>query len=140
MPDTPRVLQSDQRDDGGRVSTPRQRLGRVGEELARRHLGRAGYDVRETNYRTRRGEIDIVARRDGVLVFVEVRTRRGGRLGLPEESVDANKQARLVAMAEEYMQAHETGEVEWRIDVVVVELDSRGAVARLECIENAVEL
>ena len=122
------------------MSSARQRLGRAGEDLARRHLQQAGYDVLEANYRTRGGEIDLVARRDGVLVFVEVRTRRGGRLGPPEESVDAKKQARLVAMVEEYMQAQEAGDVDWRIDVVAVELDSRGAVTRLEVIENAVEL
>jgi putative endonuclease len=122
------------------MSSPRQRLGRVGEDLALRHLEQAGYEVLEANYRTRSGEIDLVARRDGALVFVEVRTRRGGRLGPPEESVDAKKQARLAAMAEEYMQAREIGDVDWRIDVVAIELDARGAVARLEVIENAVEL
>jgi len=122
------------------VTSARQRLGRAGEDLARRHLQQAGYDVLEANYRTRGGEIDLVARRDGVLVFVEVRTRGGGRLGPPEESVEAKKQARRVAMAEEYMQAQEASDVDWRIDVVAVELGSRGTVTRLEVIENAVEL
>ena len=81
------------------MSAFRQRIGRRGEELARRHLEANGYHVLEANYRTREGEIDLVAEQDGALVFVEVRTRTGTTIGTPEESVTPTKRAHLVAAA-----------------------------------------
>ncbi|MCI0439435.1 MAG: YraN family protein [Chloroflexi bacterium] len=119
--------------------TQRQGLGKRGEQLARRHIEASGYLVLEANYRTRHGEIDLVAEKDGVLAFVEVRTRRGGSFGTPEESVTPEKQAHLVAAAQEYLQARQLEDREWRIDLVAVEMDSRGRLLRVEIIENAVE-
>ena len=118
----------------------RQGLGRRGEQLAKRDLETNGYVIRETNYRTKHGEIDLVAEKDGVLVFTEVRTRRGPGFGSPEESVTAEKRLRLAACAEDYLQTANVGEVEWRIDVVAIELDTRGRLIRLDVLENAVEL
>ena len=65
----------------------RQRLGRRGEKLAQTHLEGRGYIVLETNYRSPSGEIDLIAKKDGALVFVEVRTVTGTALGIPEESI-----------------------------------------------------
>jgi len=73
----------------------------------------------------------------GCLALVEVRTRRGESLGSPEESVTAQKRARLIALAESYVQANEWPG-EWRIDVVAVELDRRGRLKRVDHYENAV--
>jgi len=67
------------------VTTPQGRLGQWGEEHARRYLEGQGYTVSETNYRSRWGEVDIVARQGGEHVFVEVKTRRGSAYGTPEE-------------------------------------------------------
>ena len=116
------------------------KLGAMGERVARRHLERNGYSVLEANYRTRGGEIDLVTERDGVLVFVEVRTRRGGEFGLPEESITPSKRSHLVAAAQEYLQANGVEVADWRIDLVALELDSRGRLVRLDIVENAVEL
>lgn len=81
--------------------------GRSGEAIAGRHLERQGYAIVARNWRCRLGEIDIVASRDGLVIFVEVRTRRSTeRFGTPAESVDARKQARLRKIAQVYMQAH----------------------------------
>ena len=120
--------------------TQRQRLGRLGEDLARRRLEADGHTILETNYRTRSGEIDLVSQKDGILVFVEVRTRRGDAYGSPEESLTSRKRSRMSACAHEYIEATQSENREWRIDVVAVELDSQGKLIRLDVLENAVEL
>lgn len=117
----------------------RQRLGALGERLAREHLERRGYQILEVNHRSPTGELDLVALEGGCLVCVEVRTRRGGAYGTPEESVTGDKARRLVALAEEYAQAHPELPADLRIDVVAVELTERGRLARIEVHQNAVE-
>lgn len=122
----------------GRMKGARQRLGRLGEELAARHLREGGFVVRERNWRSRAGEVDIVAQDGDCLVFVEVRTRRGRQFGTPEESVTPAKQAKLIEVAESYLQ--ESGwSGDWRIDVVAVELTPWEKLVRVELIENAVQ-
>ena len=121
------------------MTSPRQGLGRRGEELARRRLESLGYVVLARNHRTKQGEIDLVASHDGTLVFVEVRTKRGGSFGSPEESITPSKRARLIASAQEYVADHDVAGRHWRIDLVAVELDSSGRLRRVEVIENAVE-
>jgi putative endonuclease len=112
-------------------------LGRRGEELAARLLAGKKYRLVVRNWRCPIGEIDLVAEDESCLVFVEVRTRRGSSLGTPEESITAAKQARLIALAESYVQS--TGwPGEWRIDVIAVEMDGRGRLVRLDHYENAV--
>ncbi|MCL7452754.1 MAG: YraN family protein [Anaerolineae bacterium] len=112
-------------------------LGRHGEELAARHLAAKGYEIVARNWRCETGEIDLVARDGADLAFVEVRTRRGRSLGSPEESITAAKQARLIDLAEAYVQA-ERWAGGWRIDVVAVEMDRRGRLLRVDHYENAV--
>lgn len=121
------------------MPTPRRRLGDLGERLAERHLLAAGYRVRERNFRTRLGEIDIVAERAGVLVFVEVRTRRGSAMGTAAESLTPAKQKRLVSLAESYAQARSGLPEGRRIDVIAVDLAPNGRLLSLQHIEGAVE-
>jgi putative endonuclease len=119
------------------VTDDRQGLGRYGEGRAATYLAARGYQVVARNWRCRSGEIDLVVKDGGCLAFVEVRTRRGAGLGTPEESITPAKQARLIVLAEAYVQAHDwTGG--WRIDVVAVELDRRGRLLRIDHYENAV--
>ena len=113
------------------------RLGQRGEDLAAVHLEERGYVVRERNWRCPAGEVDIVAEDGGCLAFVEVRTRRGRAYGTPEESVTPAKQAKLVELAQTYLQEH-SWEGDWRIDVVAVEMTSRGKLLRVELTQNAV--
>ena len=128
--------------DGG-GATARQSLGRQGEEIAARYLQGLGYELIARNWRTRAGELDIVARDGEWLVFVEVRTRRAsGRgvapyLGTPEESVTARKQLRLVAMSEAYLFELPWAGA-WRIDVIGLELRHDGTIARLSHLRDAV--
>jgi putative endonuclease len=116
----------------------RKALGEFGERWAREYLERNGYRIRETNFRCREGEIDIVAQHEDCLVFVEVRTKTGSRFGTPEESVTAAKQEKLVSVAMSYLQTHDNLPSEWRIDVVAIEVSPNGRVARTELIRNAV--
>jgi putative endonuclease len=115
----------------------RQRLGQRGEGLAAAYLEKRGYVVRERNWRCLAGEMDIVAEDGDCLVFVEVRTRRGRKYGSPEESVTRAKQAKLVEVAQTYLQEH-GWDGDWRIDVVAVEMTSRGKLLRVDLIKNAV--
>ena len=121
------------------MSSRRQQLGKRGEDIARRHLEDKGYAIVDANYRTKSGEIDLIAKQEEAVAFVEVRTRTGAGFGSPEESITPAKRARLVATAEEYLQANGIENIEWRIDVVALELDSDGRLLRLDVIENAVE-
>ncbi len=77
--------------------------GVFGEALALKYLVGKGYEVLERNYRTRHGEIDLILRDDGALVFVEVKARRGRGFGEPLEAVTPVKQARVRLMAEVYL-------------------------------------
>ena len=116
----------------------RKALGEMGEGWARQHLEKNGYRIRETNFRCREGEIDIVAEHEGCLVFVEVRTKTGSSFGSPEESVTTAKQEKLASVAMSYVQTHDDLPSEWRIDVVAIEVSPRGRVVRTELIQNAV--
>ena len=125
------------------IANTRRALGQQGEELAAAHLVKLGYDIVAHNWRTRSGELDIVARDGEWLVFVEVRARRTGRaateptLGRPEESVTPRKQLQLVAMADAYLfELPWSGP--WRIDVIALEIRSDGSVARLNHLRDAV--
>jgi putative endonuclease len=96
----------------------RRSLGDRGEDLAAAHLKKQGYNILARNYRTPIGEIDLVARHQGALVFIEVKTRRSRRCGSPQEAVHPAKQERLRNLAEYYLQQQGLGEVTVRFDVV----------------------
>ena len=121
------------------IATPRNAgTARAGETAARLHLQKLGYSVLATNFRTREGEIDIVARHDDTFVFVEVKTRRGRTYGLPEEAITPTKTAHLIAAARTYLEQVGEPDAEWRIDVVAVELGPRGRPTRVEVHKAAV--
>lgn len=121
----------------------RRALGRQGEELAVAYLAQQGYHIVTRNWRTRSGELDIVAREGEWLVFVEVRARRTRgdasvpALGSPEESVTPRKQLQLVTMADAYLFEMKWDGL-WRIDVIALELRADGSVARMNHLRDAV--
>jgi putative endonuclease len=98
----------------------RQSLGRRGEDLACEELKKRGYVIVDRRFRTRCGELDIVARDHGVLVFVEVRARSSTQFGTPFESVTWQKRLRLCRMAESYLYLNRLSGEPCRFDVVSV--------------------
>ena len=120
------------------MPSERSRLGAQGERIAAAHLESLGLVIETRNYRTRYGEIDLVAR-DGVeVVFVEVRTKRSAAFGTPEESMTRRKQARLIHAAKEYLAAHALATASWRVDFVAITLQPDGP-ARIAHVRSAVE-
>lgn len=117
----------------------RKVLGAQGEKWARDFLKKKGYRIRETNYRCREGELDIIAEQKDCLVFVEVRTRTGSAFGTPEESVTAAKKEKLVSLALGYLQTQKKVPPYWRFDVVAIEVGPDGKPVRLEVVENAID-
>lgn len=119
------------------MSKERQQLGRAGEERAADFLRRAGYRILAANYRTRRGELDLVAEEGGELVFVEVKTRTSLAFGSPAEAVDRRKQQQIGRAAQEYLLREGASERVVRFDVVAISL--AGGRPEVEIIKNAFE-
>ncbi|MCD8238836.1 MAG: YraN family protein [Clostridiales bacterium] len=82
--------------------TPNQ-TGKIGEEIAAKYLANKGYTVTDRNYRTRRGEIDIVAQKDGLLIFVEVKYRTTTQLGQGTDAVNRSKKQKILNTAKAYI-------------------------------------
>ena len=105
--------------------------GNAAEERACRHLEGAGLTIVERNFRTGGGEIDIVARKGDVLVFVEVRSREDADFGTPEESVTPAKRRRIVGAAKRYLSdVPPSSWSEARFDVIAIEGSGEAAVLR----------
>jgi putative endonuclease len=102
----------------------RSELGAAGEACAVEHLCRRGFRILARNLRSGGVEIDVIAARGGLVVFVEVKTRRSRSLGVPEAAVDARKQARLVAGAAAWLREHRGAAARIRFDVIVCEGDA----------------
>jgi len=105
---------------GGGPMDQRQSLGRRGEDLACEELEKRGYVIVDRRFRTRCGELDIVARDAGVLVFVEVKARTGSHFGTPFESVTWKKRQRLSQMAASYVCLKRLSGQPCRFDVVAI--------------------
>jgi putative endonuclease len=118
---------------------PNQALGQNGEQLAADHLQRMGYTILERNYRNRLGEIDIIARHRGRIVFVEVKTRRSQRFGSPKWSVTPAKQRNLTKVALSFLKTRFSIDTPARFDVVSVSMQPDDRQARIEVIANAFE-
>ncbi len=114
-------------------------IGSQGEALACQRLQGAGYRILERNWRARQGELDIVAEQGGEVVFVEVKTRRSRRFGPPEESFTPTKRARLLAAALAYLEQRGLADRSWRVDLVAIEFDGLGGVARYDHYLNVLE-
>ena len=129
------------------MPTDRRRArGDHGERLAEGHLAAAGYRILERNFRTRHGELDLVAADARALVFCEVKTRLVGSAGGPPGPLDAigpGKRRRLRLMAAQWLAARgDAGErparAQLRFDAIGVTVDRRGALVALDHVEDAI--
>lgn len=127
------------------VKTEKRRKGDKGEEVAFLYLKDNGYKILDRNYENRFGEIDIIAKKNKTIIFVEVKTRRveGDKRAddelYPERNVDWKKQGKLIRAAEYYLIENKyPDDTSWQIDVIGVELDEEIRKANLRHIKNAV--
>jgi putative endonuclease len=111
-------------------------LGERGERAAARHLKRLGMRVLLRGYRTKRGEIDLIARDGDTLVFVEVKARR---YGVPAEAVTPEKQRRLTGAALQFMRRYGLLEARSRFDIVAIVWPDDRSPPHIEHIKSAFE-
>ena len=123
------------------MSSPaRQTIGRAGEELACEHLARFGFEILQRNYRSRFGELDVIAFDGRTLVFCEVKARRWpGRAGRALEAIDARKRAQVRRIARQWLHEHSPRPrpALLRFDAIGVTFDRAGALVALEHLEGA---
>lgn len=120
------------------IGFARKSLGRRGEDMACAALKRRGYRIVDRNVRLSTGELDIIARHRGVIVFIEVKTRSSDAFGSPADAVGPDKRRRLTRLAFEWLQANDLTDSAARFDVVAVRM-GRGRRGEVEIIENAFE-
>lgn len=96
-------------------------LGRIGEKTAENYLKKQGYKILERNYKTRVGEIDLIASDNGYTVFVEVKARSSDSYGAPSEAVDKRKREKYYKVASEYLLKKGLSDTACRFDVVEIE-------------------
>jgi len=113
-------------------------LGMAGEEAACAFLRRKGYRILNRNYRCRMGELDIIARRRGQVVFCEVKARSGGEIEEALGAVDERRQDRMARTASHYLAAGGHAEQSCRFDVIA--LLKEGSVWRIVHVEDAFEI
>lgn len=116
----------------------RKQVGRVGEREARAYLVKEGYNICDENYTCNKGEIDFVAWDKECLVFIEVRALRSSlNFGKPFESVNWEKQKKLILLSQIYMHYKKISDCSVRFDVVSVLLDESLNLKEIELIKNA---
>jgi putative endonuclease len=119
-----------------RVHAPHA-LGRLGESRARDYLVQRGWSIAAQNYRFGRREVDIVARKGGLVAFVEVKTRAGDGYGAPEEAVTRLKRREIEIVAREYLCRHRLDDVDVRLDVISVTVGRDGRIEHVAHLEDA---
>jgi putative endonuclease len=115
-----------------------KQLGQWGENLAAKYLVQSGYTVLKRNFRTPYGEIDMIAQKGEITVFVEVKTRSSQAFGYPEEAITDNKRIHLIEASQSYLQEHSDSDVDWRIDVIAIQYLGDNQEPKIEHFENAV--
>lgn len=95
-------------------------LGKRGEELASIFLTEKGYTILTTNFRHKKGEIDVIAQQNETIIFVEVKTRKSNHFGYPEESISEQKQMKLQETALAFLQQEELTDYPIRFDVIAI--------------------
>lgn len=107
-------------------SASRGQTGRRGENIAASWLTSHDYRVVERNWRRPCGELDLIAERDGEVIAIEVKTRRGDAMGAPEEAITPAKRRKLIATLQTYLMERGAEQAACRIDVIAVRLDGAG--------------
>ncbi|NOY35346.1 MAG: YraN family protein [bacterium] len=121
------------------AQTEKQKIGQTGEDIACKFLMKQKYEILDRNYRKKWGEIDIVAKKDKKIYFVEVKTVSRVTNYLPEENVHPWKLKRLGRAIQTYLlEKKVSDETEWQFDVMAVFLDFNTRKARIRVVENVI--
>jgi len=120
------------------LTNTRQQFGKKSESIAARHLKKNGYRILHQNYRTKLGEIDIIAKDKDTIVFVEVKARRSDHFGDPKWAVTPKKQRKISMVALYYLKAMKQSNEKARFDVVSIR--SANDNPEIEIVKNAFEL
>jgi len=109
-------------------------LGQQGEQMIESYLSEKGYEILERNYRKKTGEIDLIARspKKDEIVFIEVKTRKTGTYGRPEEAVDLRKLRKIEKTALFWLNENRRADMLWRIDILALELLKEPKITHLE--------
>ena len=125
-------------------------IGDLGEKIAERYLKRKGYEMLDKNYSFRisgnpqKGEIDIIAKKSGAIIFIEVKTssqKNGEQLSpfLPEDRVDFSKQRKLIKAAESWLMKNKIPlDSRWQIDIIAIIIDFNNKKAKVRHLKNVV--
>jgi len=112
-------------------------IGKYGEELACKYLESKGYKIKERNYRTFLGEIDIICEYKKNIVFIEVKTRRSDKFGYPEEAINFIKQRKIIKNALCYLSKYHLWGENCCFDVVLVRISKDKDIKSIKHIRNA---
>ena len=113
-------------------------LGKWGETQAKAYLEDRGFEVISQNVYTEYGEIDLIAKKEGQIHFVEVKTRSSTRFGTPEASITPNKIRHMIESAEAFLQDHPEYEGGWQIDVIAIQVPNLDELPVIRFFENAI--
>jgi putative endonuclease len=117
----------------------RKEVGARGESFAVQKLEERGYHIRDRNWRTLEGELDIVAEEGDTIVFIEVKARTSRRFGWPEEALTKKKRQRLIKAALAYLDAYQIVETNWRFDFFAIEWSPEGDLVRMEHLIDVIQ-
>ena len=126
--------------------TDKQRTGEIGEKTAEMFLKKHSYIILDRNYWKKWGEIDLIAEKEGIIHFIEVKTvsreitpREGDDDYYPEDNIHPWKRRRLARTIETYLLEHRIGEEkEWQVDSIAVYLDGKGVVLKIDQLEDII--
>jgi putative endonuclease len=102
------------------MKSNRQKIGIWGESLAAEKLIANGYVIEDRNYRTPYGELDLIARKEDLLIFIEVKARTNGAFGMPEDSITKRKREHILQSIDYYLQERPDLVCDWRVDVIAI--------------------
>jgi len=117
----------------------KQEIGKIGENIASRFLMKHNFEIIDRNYRKKWGEIDIIAKKDSILHFIEVKSVSRISDFLPEENVHPWKQKRLARAIQTYLlEKKVSDETEYQIDIMAISLDFKTRKAKIRMTENVI--
>ena len=120
------------------MSRTNQEIGESGEKVARKFLISRGFWMREMNYTTPFGEIDMIAEKKGCTVFFEVKTRISEKFGSPLAAITREKQKHILKNCQYYLKRFGLVDTSWRIDAIAINLNNHKELMLLKHIRNAI--